>query len=228
MRSTKAVLFAAMLVAMATSVSHAHDPVVTITTPVDGHILYCPAFPCNGTLEFTVNHNLNLLEGLLVTRDDGVNPAVTLLHVTDPWDNQTPYCNSWTNAPTGTGICSRTDDSNGGGQVNFTYPGPGSYVFVVSTGHTAGINEFEGDDEATEHVQLQPVSVEYPAPPAVANAFLNATYTKQQLSAKRRGCIVSQIAENHAKDSKYGPKGGPYETGDIHTDAERYFLNCPS
>ena len=72
------------------------------------------------------------------------------------------------------------------------------------------------------------VSVEYPAPPAVANAYLNATYTKQQLNAKRRGCIVSQIADNHAKDSKYGPKGGPHNTDEIEDDAEYYFLNCPS
>jgi hypothetical protein len=56
---------------------------------------------------------------------------------------------------------------------------------------------------------MSSVEVEFKAPPAIANEYINDFY--RHLAPKNRGCVVSKIAQNHAKEVKYGPKGGDAE-----------------
>ena len=69
------------------------------------------------------------------------------------------------------------------------------------------------------------MAVEFPAPPSVGNAYLN-TLPKSSVSAKKRGCVISMIAGNHAQLNKYGPKGGPYDESLIRSDAIGYLAGC--
>jgi hypothetical protein len=53
------------------------------------------------------------------------------------------------------------------------------------------------------------ISMEWKAPPAFANEYINDTQNyRDNASGGVRGCIISQIAHHHAKEEKYGPKGG--------------------
>jgi hypothetical protein len=72
------------------------------------------------------------------------------------------------------------------------------------------------------------LAVEYPAPPAVANAYINSDPTYKSAPGKKRGCIISKVAEKHAKWSDdpyygYGPKGGPYDEEAIMQDVDIYY-----
>jgi hypothetical protein len=74
------------------------------------------------------------------------------------------------------------------------------------------------------------LAVEYPAPPAVANAYINSDPTYKAAPGKKRGCIISKVAEKHAKWSDdpyvgYGPKGGPYIEEAIEADVDYYMSN---
>jgi hypothetical protein len=97
---------------------------------------------------------------------------------------------------------------------------PGQYTIAVS----AKIQSGEGDD--VEVVMVEMLNAEYPAPPTVADAYIQA-YPEVLASKKQHGCVVSQIADQQAKYETFGPNGGPYN-GDL---IEAYVLSlartCP-
>ena len=64
------------------------------------------------------------------------------------------------------------------------------------------------------------------APAAVANAYVDGDSYLKTLSGKTRGCIVSKIAEQQARYSAYGPKGGPYDEGAVRAAAQSYASLC--
>lgn len=70
------------------------------------------------------------------------------------------------------------------------------------------------------------VSIEYPAPPAIANKFINADPVLKAASGKKRGCIISKVAEQHAKYETYGPKGGPYDNVKVESDTMSFAGGC--
>ncbi len=202
----------------------ADAPVISITGPTGTQYV---SFPWNGTITFNLSHagvhgnkpgDLGHINNLEVK----VN-GTSIAYVENPFstNNQTDVvsCSATLNA---VGTCNMGGDNNNATvSVPWLVNDPGSYTITVSTKHQGA----EGLDE--EEVALSLVAVEYPAPPAVANAFMNTTYTKAQLSSKKRGCIVSAIAGNHAKEEKYGAKGGPYNDALIQADVLSYFSSCP-
>lgn len=103
---------------------------------------------------------------------------------------------------------------------------PGSYSLVITAVH--------GNDEgeAVETVEFITLAVEYPAPPAQANAYINANEYLKSLPGKQRGCVISMVADKHAKLAGslegYGPKGGPYDGDMIEQDVEVFFGVCAS
>jgi hypothetical protein len=99
---------------------------------------------------------------------------------------------------------------------------PSSYTLFVKSRHQS----VTGTDE--EEVLVQVLDVEYPAPPAVANAFINSQSSaiRKQFSSAVRGCVISQIAELHAKQEAYGPKGGPYDVPHIQSDVRAFSGSC--
>jgi len=107
--------------------------------------------------------------------------------------------------------------------------GPGNYPLII-TGK-------RGTTDYCDEVSVaafMPVAVEWKAPPALANEYINSDETLKAYAARVRGCVIRQIAENHAKDEKYGPKGGDgtaypgvgYNLPLIKTDTENYFGIC--
>lgn len=81
-----------------------------------------------------------------------------------------------------------------------------------------------GKDE--ESVQVALLSTEYPAPLAVANTYINSDSTLKTLQAKRRGCVISKIADRHAKEEAYGSRGGPYDETLIQYDVHTFASAC--
>jgi hypothetical protein len=64
------------------------------------------------------------------------------------------------------------------------------------------------------------------APPAVANAYIDGDAFLKALSGRKRGCIISKIAEQQARFAAYGPQGGPYDEGAIRAAALSYSNLC--
>lgn len=187
-------LVAAMLMFTPTQKVTADTPSINITAPTG--TVFVSSFPYAATITMTITHNelkgLNVLEVLV---DDVSLSGV----IGSPFDNSNNCSGGgtppWSNCST-----------NGSDQATVSFPwsvpGPGTYTVGVRTRHQGN----EGVDE--EDVVFNLVAVEYPAPPAIANAYLKLTYGK--LGAKRHGCVLSAIANQHAHDSAFGPKGGPY------------------
>lgn len=99
---------------------------------------------------------------------------------------------------------------------------PASYTLFIKSRHQS----VTGTDE--EEVLVQVLDIEYPAPPAVANAFINSQSStiRKQFTSAVRGCVISQIAEAHAKLEAYGPKGGPYDVPHIQSDVRALSPSC--
>jgi hypothetical protein len=107
--------------------------------------------------------------------------------------------------------------------VNWTVPEvPRTYTLFAKARH----QNADGTDE--EEVIVPLLDIEYPAPPAVANAYINSLSSslRKLFSSGVRGCVISQIAEAHAQLSKYGPKGGPYDVPLIQSDVRAFSVGC--
>jgi hypothetical protein len=117
------------------------------------------------------------------------------------------------------------DNQSAEATFSASVPGPGDYTLSVVG--KRGATDY-CDEEEVSAIQL--VAVEFKAPPALANEYINAHYSR--LNGKRRGCVVSAIAQNHAKLSLYGPKGGDaalgpygYELWKIQQDVDALLSN---
>lgn len=178
----------------------ADAPTITITAPTGTQFV---SFPYSTSIALNISDGageLDKVNNLTVVVEDGVNPAVTLYTGINAF-SAGPVCSVQIGGVSGA-TCSV---AAGVGSITlpWTVTAPGTYTITVSAKHQNAL----GEDEEIATFQL--VAVEYPAPPAVANAYIKATYGK--LTAKRQGCVISQIANLHAHDSAFGPKGGPYD-----------------
>jgi hypothetical protein len=64
------------------------------------------------------------------------------------------------------------------------------------------------------------------SPASIAARFLQQDPDFQQLSPGMRGCIVSQIAQQHARFSAYGPRGGPFDEAAIRAAVRSFASGC--
>ncbi len=199
------------------SLAVADSPTVTIMSPADGATIYT-TFPAVVQITTQVVHDpltsLNVFD--VVVDNDSILPQDAL---GNPFPSNV-CSSSQMDAAHGVASCSTDQASTAWVATPWTVYGPGTYSLTVVTKH----RNLEGDDDVA--VTLALLTVEHPAPPAVANAYLNATYDKKALTSRVRGCVISMIAENHAKYSAYGPKGGPYDEGMIQGDASAYVEAC--
>jgi hypothetical protein len=177
----------------------ADAPTISITGPTGTQFV---SFPFDTNITMTVQDDSGAL--------DNVNNLTVV--VNDGVSSTTLY--SGINAFAGGPVCSVQIGGIAGatcqvvaGVGTLTFPwtvlGPGQYTITVTAKHQSAT----GTD--IEIASFQLVAVEHPAPPAEANAYIKATFGK--LGAKRQGCVISQIANMHAHDSFFGPKGGPYD-----------------
>jgi len=209
---------------VAGGVLNADAPTINITSPTTGTTLFSSVFPFQTPVTFTLQHSgavLDALKDLLVTFQKTTDASPTTIYSNaDPFDNNA--CPTLASPLT---ACSVTDTHNGSMTVSWTIPTPGEYTITASAKHGGST----GSDSEEEIMAVLVISAEHPAPPAVANAYINSTpYLKSQ-APKRRGCVISKIAEQHAKNSTYGPKGGPYDENAIRSDVDYYFnpSQCP-
>jgi hypothetical protein len=199
----------------------ADEPQITITAPTGA--LYVSQFPYNAPISFNVHHGPSTDNPSTSKELNNVNKLQVSVNgvaladfgnggpIGNPFSNTNQCSNSMTLA-NGISNCSVSDANNASVTVPWTITGPGSYVILVSVKHQ---NETGAD---TETVQVYVVSVGYPAPPAVANAYINGTSALKSGSAKVRGCVLNEIAREHGQNSKYGPNGGPYDASLIRHD----------
>jgi hypothetical protein len=198
----------------------ANAPSINITSPTSGTTIFVPSFPANVPISFEVTHDflqdVNVLNVLVNAASIFNNGGVDL---GSPFDKDNLCTPSQMILPN-ISACSTNSSNIAYVTAPWSVTGPGTYAVSVYARHK---NEVGTDTEDAD-VQMTLINIEYPAPPAVANAYIKANYSK--LSSGVRGCIISKIADNHAKLSAYGPKGGPYNTGAIQADVEGYKSTC--
>lgn len=186
--------------------AHAILADVEIVSPEEGAVIY-GSFPLAVDVEMSIdlknpnngNCQTNAVNQIKVTATKQPSGTEMQIHLSkeDPIDNDghicpAPYTFTW------------------------TVTEPGEYMLNVAVKHGG---DYGLDDVTVEFLML---SVEYPAPPAVANAYLNSlTGLKKQLNGKVRGCIISNIAHDHTLQV-FGPKGGPYKIEEIKEAVRDY------
>lgn len=217
----KRYLLALAVVALAApaELAYADDPTILITAPSGVH--YVSSFPFSTSITVQVSHPTGQLSDLNVfdvkVAPSGATPTSIL--PAGPLGNPFPSnaCSSSqmviAKGVTGCSVNAGTATVS----VNWGNIYAGTYTIEVVARHSSQ----EGSDSETATFQL--VSVEHPAPPAVANAYIK---TLAKLPAKVHGCVISSIAEQHAKFASYGPKGGPYNTNAIQQDVLTFIGAC--
>jgi hypothetical protein len=211
---------------------YANAPTVTILSPTTGNTIFAGPtdFPLTVPVSFRVNHY-----------DAGANPPATEKDMRDvgevkvsiartapsnlayadiavldhPWKNGSSVgCNPAN--PASVTSCGVTGNTQGNATVSWSATGFGTYSVKVTAKHASTTGQ---DEETGIVIAEEIVSVEWPAPPAIANAYINANY--RRVSATQRGCIIKKITErDHLR--LYGERPGPYNNTAIQTDVELF------
>lgn len=210
----RALLSTAIATALGLPYAWAHAPTVDIVSPSGPQ--YVQGFPAVVQVTLQLSHihptngncQLDAISQLKVTAQHANDAAPSLIH-----ENADPTLSADPTLP----FCTTTH------AFDWSVGAPGSYTLLLSTKHGAG----EATD-SEENIEFFMLAVEYPAPPAVANAYINSMPLYKAAPGKKRGCIISKVAEKHAKWSDdpyygYGPKGGPYDEEAIKEDVDIYY-----
>lgn len=211
-KSAWALSVLALATAFAVAPAHANQPVIELVSPAPDSTVFIAGFPAVVPVSFTITHdpldNVNVLKvvsaGTTVPSDASGNPF------------SSSGCSSQV-AGLGYTSCG-VNGTVGTLGFNWGIPAPGQYTLQISAKHRGDTGEEE------EVVTFQLVNVEYPAPPSVANKYINTYY--RGMKSGVRGCVISAVAELHAHDSAYGPKGGPYNEAAIRQDVDTFKLDC--
>ena len=194
--------------------AYANAPTVTILSPVTGNTIFAvPAdFPIIVPVSFRVTHV-----------DPGNNPPATAKDMRDVSQVKVSISQTAPSSVAYADIAVLDHPWKNGSSVGCN---PANPAAVTSCGVTAKHASDVGQDEETGIVIAEEVvNVEWPAPPAIANAYINANYKK--LAATQRGCIIRKITErDHLR--LYNERPGPYNNIAIQTDVELFRANCPT
>jgi hypothetical protein len=160
-------------------------PTITILSPTSTATLFSATFPFTQTVSFKIGHVETLAKVQVL--DVSVN-NVTIINGGQPLGNPfnvDGFCvGALTTAPN---TCVNASTSEATVGVPWSIQAPGTYSLLVS----AKFRSAEGMDQET--ILVAQATVEYPAPPAVANAYINgdpylgcrATRTVLSLRAER-------------------------------------------
>lgn len=186
---------------------------VTVVSPTDGSIVAVEQFPASVPVTLDVSF-INAGNGSCQ------NNAVTELTVTSALlPSGAPVTIYGPQKP----VFDQTDTCPGKLSFDWVVSSAGTYILEATAKRGAAV-EVVDDVEVTIKIDMV-VSVEYPAPPAIANAYINSSDTLKKLQAKRRGCIISKIATEHGQNERYGAKPGPYNDGLVRSDVDS-LLGC--
>lgn len=75
------------------------------------------------------------------------------------------------------------------------------------------------DDADVDAAAIELMAVGFSGPPAIASQYINEKHGR--LNGERRVCVLSHIAEHHARQSLYGPAGGDPEYGPYGYDYDQ-------
>jgi hypothetical protein len=136
--------------------------------------LYVSSFPYSAPITFSIYHGPSTDSPSTTSELKNVGVLDVLVNGTslfgqpigNPFGN-TNTCSSDMVLPK-VSNCAVQNANNATVTVPWSIPGPGSYVLLVSAKHQNDV----GDD--TETLQVFVVTAGYPAPPAIANAYINA------------------------------------------------------
>jgi len=197
-------------------------PTLNITSPTgSGGPLFFGSFPALTNIAYTVVMNGGIQLKDLTNLDVTVNGVSLYGGPQDAFANGQPALNQCQGVPaTAPNTCNTLDPFNANLTARWTVPAVGEYTIVVSGKHQSQT----GED--MEIVQVATLSAEYPAPPAVANAYINSK-PRNWVTSTQRGCIIKVIAEQHGQYSAFGPKGGPYNVPLIQATVDSVASSCP-
>ncbi len=193
----------------------ADAPILNIQVPAG--TVFTTTFPYTQPITFTLYHTYLGNVKVLDIQVDGTTIVNNGTPIGSPFTN-TNQCSSLLLA--NVSACNASDPSNATVTVPWTVTAVGAHTILVSVKHQNDL----GEDEETVQVAL--LNAEYPAPPSVANAYINGDPILRALSARKRGCVISKIADRHAKDEAYGPRGGPYDEDMIRGEVVTFFSTC--
>jgi hypothetical protein len=208
--------------ALIASIGFAQAPTINITAPTG--TVFVSSFPFNTNIIMQISHPAGLehlqVFDAEVSQISPVSTAYALLtHIGNPFD-QNGACSGQMTPANKISACS-TNLGTANVSVMWQVPAAGTYSMKVTL-------KYQGN----EGVDIEPVtftlllSVEYPAPPAIANAFINSNPTLKKGSATVRGCVVSQIAILHGQTHKYNPPPGPYNEALVQSDVTAFWPAC--
>lgn len=218
----------AALVLAAAAAAFANEPQITITSPSGA--LYVNQFPYSAPITFGIYHGPSTSEPSTNSELKNINVLQVSVNGTplidfgsggplgNPFDNAN-HCSAQMTVANGISNCSAIDANNATVTVPWTISGPGSYVLLVSVKHKNEIGE------GSETVQVYVVTAGYPAPPSIANAYINSTSALKSGSSKTRGCVLNEIAREHGQNNKYGPNGGPYNESLVRHDVSVFWTS---
>lgn len=211
-----AAAMAALFSSAAYAQSGATPPALNITSPTG--TVYSAVFPYTQPVATQITMTTGVLGNLT-----GFNVAIDGNSITGNLNAYTQSGSACTTDVTTNGKSCTSDGSTVGTiTVPWTVSANGTYTITV----VAKYKNAEGQD--SEQVTVANSTAEYPAPPAVANAYINASTWRTYLTGKQRGCVISKIAEQHGKFSAYGPKGGPYSASAIEQAVGSFAGFCPA
>ena len=204
--------------ALTASAAFATEPTLNITSPTGSVVV--SGFPYGVPITLTVYHPDELkATNVLDVQVNGksILPGQTAIGNPFQLSGNDTGCSAAVNS--GGLSCTLGDVYHATVTVPWTVSSPGSYVLSISLKSTGDT----GTDSETVNVQV--VSLEYPAPPAIANEYINTTDLKKA-APKIRGCVLNVIAHNHGQDHKYGPAPGPYNNPLVREDVRTLWPSC--
>lgn len=193
----------------------ADAPAINVTAPANGSTIFATSWPFTTNLTFTISHvpleDVNALD----VKVDGSSILPGGAAIGNPFDSAGCRPSQFPSPL----ACGTTDANN----ATVTVP----WAVTLGT-HTLSFTVRHRGQVELEDVEVTVVlvSAEYPAPPAIANAYINQTY--RSVAPKRRGCVISQIAEYHAKEQRYNAAPGPYNEQQVWTDVDTLIGSCGS
>lgn len=218
-----AAVLATCVAAPAFAAANGPAPTMNIVSPVAGSgTIFKSSFPASVDVEFTALMNEGDLKDLknLNVKVNGVSlygepDGVNAFHATG---HNPPECvSTYATTPYS---CAVTNPQSATLKAPWSIPGVGTYTIVVSGKYQGATGT---DTEVVEVAAT--ISAEYPAPPAVANAYINAQ-GKGYVTAGQRGCIIGKIAKDAQMDV-FGARPGPYDTDLIEGYVLAYMPGCP-
>jgi hypothetical protein len=215
-------IFSGLLAASSAMAAGGVPPTINITGPTGTVIVSSFPFSTNITMQISHPDGLDKLE-VFDVQTSQISPSPSsyalLTKIGNPFDqngacsNQMIPANQISGCLVNSGVATVS--------AMWQVPTAGTYSVQVTLKYKGA----EGIDtqDATFILLL---AIEYPAPPAIANAFINATSSLKKGAPTVRGCVINQIAQLHGQTQKYNPPPGPYNVSLVQSDVLAFWPAC--